>query len=367
LAPASHSTRDTAERAALIHREVFQLVALILAAVGAFLITRAVAATNREMTLRDAAEWYRRGQQAIDAGRVDEAIDSLSRATIRDRNDKRYLLALAHALTLKRDDEAARAVLLALARLAATRQDVTEALRFYHNALYAPLPAVQADERRRVRLELVQVLLTRDQPSRALSELLALSSDLPDDAATRLEVGQLFARAGDQTHALEQFQRALRRTPDDQPAVAAAGQAAFQLGNYALARTYLRRIPPGTGDIDRTRDVVNLVLSRDPLATRIRSAERRQRLVANFAFAQQRLDTCFESRKPGDDVAALQNEAKAFRGRLAKSAVLEQDMVEAGVDLIERLEQEIARHCAPPTALDQALALIGRAHGADVK
>ena len=43
-----------------------------------------------------------------------------------------------------------------------------------------------------------------------------------------VEVGQLFASAGDNGHALDQFQRALRLAPDSGDALAGAGQAAFQ-------------------------------------------------------------------------------------------------------------------------------------------
>ena len=70
---------------------------------------------------------------------------------------------------------------------------------------------------------------------------MALSTDLPDDAAAHVEVGQLFATAGDSGHALDQFQRALRLAPRSGAALAGAGQAAFQLGDYLLARTYLRQ------------------------------------------------------------------------------------------------------------------------------
>jgi tetratricopeptide (TPR) repeat protein len=379
LALGSHPTNDTAARSALIHREIFQLCALILVAIAAFLVTRAVAASNRDMSLRDAAEWYRRGQQAIAMGKVDDAIDALRRATVRDRYDKRYLLALSQALALKRDDEAARGVLLTLresapedpdinvqlARLAAARQDVTEALRFYHNALYAPWPAEQADARRRVRFELIRFLLTHDQISRALSELLALSTDLPDDVPLRLEVAQLFAKAGDHGHALDQFQRVLHLAPESGEALAGAGQAAFQLGEYRLARTYLRRAPAEAAEVTKTREVVDLVLSNDPLANRLGSAERRRRLAADFSYARQRLDTCIERRsggQPSNDVLAIQSEAQALEKQLKPPAILEQDTVETGVDLVDRIERLVTQSCGPPTALDQALLLIGRQH-----
>ena len=148
MTSASDTTNDNAKRAASIHREILQLSVLFLIAVVTFFLTRALAANNRDMSLRDAAEWFRRGQGAIAAGKLDEAIDAFRRAAVRNRTDKTYVLALARALALNHAGEAARAALLTLrdsapedadvnlelARLAAERQDVTEALRFYHNA-----------------------------------------------------------------------------------------------------------------------------------------------------------------------------------------------------------------------------------------
>jgi predicted transcriptional regulator len=197
---ARHSPDDAEGRASIIHREVLQLGMLIVVAVSAFLVTRAVAESNHDTSLRDAAEWYRRGQGQIEGGRVDDAIDSIRRATVRARNDKRYALALAQALALNGEHDAARGALLVLresapedpdinlqlARIAAGQPNVTEALRFYHSALYAPWPVEQADARRRIRFELVRFLLNHDQASRALAELLAINTDLPDDSGLRV-------------------------------------------------------------------------------------------------------------------------------------------------------------------------------------
>lgn len=378
--PPSHTLDSTA---ALVHREFLQLGILIVIAIAAFFLTRAVAASNRDMSLQDAAEWYRRGQQALDAGRVDDAVEAFRRATARSRTDKNYLLALARALTLDHDDEEARSVLLTLresapedaeinlelARLVADRQDVTEALRFYHNALYAPWPAELTDARRRVRVELIRFLLAHNQSGRALSELLAVSTDLPDQAAAHLQVAQLFAQAGDQNHALDQFQRALRLSPDHGMALAGAGQSAFQLGRYALARTYLRRAPADQDNVT-TREVVERVLSSDPLANRIGSTERRRRLISDLNYARQRLATCFAGRAGGqttDDELALQHEADAFKARLPPSAALDQDTIEGGVDLLDRIASHVIQACGSPTPFDRALVLIGRQHGSDTR
>ena len=115
---------------------------------------------------------------------------------------------------------------------------------------------------------------------------------------------------------------------------------------------------------------MNLILSNDPLANRLGSTERRRRLKANFSYAQQRWDTCLEQRSGGQSTSAelaLQREARAFEDQLKPPGILEQDTVETGVDLIDRIEQQVVQRCGPPTALDRALALIGRQHGADAR
>ena len=37
------------------------------------------------------------------------------------------------------------------------------------------------------------------------------------------------------------------------------------------------------------------------------------------------------------------------------------------MDIMTRIERHVAKRCGPPTALDQALILIGRQHGADAR
>jgi Flp pilus assembly protein TadD len=374
---------DIAEGTALIHREIGQLSVLILIAAAAFFATRSIAASNRTMSLRDAADWYQRGQQALGQGQTTDAIEAFRRTTVRNRNDKTYTLALAQALMRNGDDEAARGVLqalrdslpedpeinLQLGRLAARQDDVTEAARFYHNALYAPWPADRTEERRAVRVELVRLLVAHNQSGRALAELQALAADLPDEPSAHVQIGTLFADAGDEAHALDQFQRALRLAPADGAALAGAGLSAFRLGRYTLARTYLRRAPVSVGDVAATRDLVESVLSNDPLASRLGPMERRRRLVADLEYARQRWSECLAARADTrSDDAGLQRETDQFLDRLKKpTSVLDQDMSEAGVDLVDRLARNIVKDCETPAARDRALALIGRQHTGDAK
>jgi tetratricopeptide (TPR) repeat protein len=370
--------QTTDARDKLIHREMLQLVVLIGAASAAFFVTRAIAANNQEMNLRDAAEWYQRGERQLAAGDADRAIDSFQRATAKNRNEKQYVLALARALASTRHEDAARRALLELrelapedpdvnlqlARLAAARQDVTEAIRYYHNALYAAWPIDEATGRRQVRLELIRFLLSHDQRSRAESELVALSTDLPNDAAAHVEAGQLFVSAGDNGRALEQFQRAVRLAPDNGAALAGAGQAAFQLGDYGLAQKYLGTAPDSVPGVTESREFVELVLSNDPLAPRIGTTARRRRLTDDLNRATQRLAACLEAGgPPAVDQITLRDEATAMERQLARSRMVEEDTIEAGLELISRIERAMMNRCAPSTPLDRAMILIAQHYG----
>ena len=374
------SSRTSAERAALIHREVVQLVILVSVAVVAFFVTRSVATNNRDLSMRNAAEWYHRGALLAGAGRLDEAVDAFRRATVRNRTNRSYLLALSRALAQKRDYDSARSILLTvrdsepedaeinldLARLAAARQDVTEALRFFRDALYAPWPVSQEERRRAVRVELIRFLLAHDQPSRAQSELLAAAADMPNNATHHIELAELFGRAGDDRKALVHFQQALRLEPQNDAALAGAGKAAFAIGEYVLAQRYLREVPSEA--VRDIRDIVDLVVSRDPSAARIGARERHRRLESNLSYVEQRLADCL-SQRGGQRLSAAeqerQNELQAFGRRFRRSVTLDQDTIEMGIDLIDGVERAAVRLCGSATADDRALLLIARQHGAE--
>jgi thioredoxin-like negative regulator of GroEL len=363
----------------LVRRQGLQLAVLIGIVIAAFFATRALAANNRTMTLHDAAEWYRRGQDELAAGHVARAADDFRRATVRDRMKPQYTLALAHALALDGDTEAARNALVALrnaapedrdvnlelARLAAATGDITAALRYYHNALYAPWPFDADETRRRVRLELIRLLIAANANDRAQSELFILSSDLPNDTAHHIEAARLFTDTGDHVHALEQYRRALQLDADNIDALVGAGQAAFQLGDYRLTQSYLQKVSKDRTDIRPTSELVDLLLGSDPWAPRIGSAERRRRLVADFADVEQRLEECATARagtsSPVDP--GLLVDARTFDQQLQSQPVVEQETLESAFDLIDRIERDALRACSPPSTLDKALAIIASQHG----
>ena len=371
-------------RLRLVHREVLLLAVLAGIAVAAFVFTRAVAAGNERMRRQDAASWYDAGMRDLTGGRPDAALAALRRAVSKDQGNKRYQVALAAALAMAHQDESARQVLVGLrdaapedagintelARLEARQGDLVEARRHYQNALNAVWSAEQSDVRRALRVELIHLLLDHDEKSRALSEVLLLSANLPDTPAAHVEAGRLFLDAGDPRHALDQFAQALALEPQQAPALTGAGEAAFALGDYGRAHGYLAAAPHDAGRVAELHALADLVLANDPLALRLSEEERTRRLLGDVQQAAQRVAACLTTMPAGAPERAglesVQREALALASTLTLRAIrASPDAIETGVELFDRMEQRTQRGCAPVTPRDRALRLIGRLHGID--
>lgn len=220
-----------------------------------------------------------------------------------------------------------------------------------------------------MRLELVDFLLMHGERARALSELLVMTANLPEARTVHVQVGTRLLRAGDSSRALDHFTRVLREEPDHPDALAGAGAAAFELGDYARARRYLNAAPdsdPRTVDL---REVTGLVLAADPLEARIGAAERRKRADAAVQRAMEVLDVCLAA-APGDRSDALEalhaelrTFASTFAARIRRDP---RDVSEEGLELAYRVQASVEQACGPATApLDRAILLIGRRHGLD--
>jgi tetratricopeptide (TPR) repeat protein len=220
-----------------------------------------------------------------------------------------------------------------------------------------------------VRIELIEFLLAHQERARALSELLALTANLPPDRALQTRVGAMFLTAGDPRLALDHFERAIELDPKNVRALAGAGEAAFQLADYGRTLRYLNAAPVEEPRLQQLREVAGLVLDGDPLAPRLPAGERRRRLSAGLQQAVQRLETC-SSRSSGEAAArsleSLHKEVEDFQSELARARRGQdsRDAIDHGVDLLYRVERAAAQSCPlPPAPLDRALLLIGRRHG----
>jgi len=367
-----------------VHREIVLVTLLVAIASAAFVVTRAVAAGNQRLRLADAAAWYARGEDELSSGHLDAAIDALRRATARNPQSRAYQLGLAKALAAGGQQEAAERVLanlresspedpsvnLELARLSASRGDVPASLRFYQSVLNALSNADRVDERRAIRLELIRFLLERQQPSRALSELLILTVNLPDDPHWQVRVGQLYLDAGDPKRALDLFSKALGHEPRDADALAGAGEAAFETGDYSRARRYLTASSVRSDQAAERRVLSELVLASDPLAKGLALDERRRRLTGDLGQAGRRLDECLSGlasqSESGRELRTIRNEVADFASTSTPLHAAEaRDRIESGAEIVDRAERASEKACGEGSPADRALLLVGRLHRLD--
>lgn len=366
-----------------VHREVVILAVLVGITVAAFLVTRAFAASNEALRLQDGRAWYTLGERALQEGDLETALAALRRATAKNPDEPTYRLALAHALTAGQQDEAARQLLLGLrqeqpedaetnlqlARLEVRRGDRTAVGRYYQTAIVGLWRAEQRPTQRQVRIEFIEFLLNHGERDRALSELLVLEASLPDDAPSQLAAGKMLLATGDARRAADHFARVLRLAPNDQVALAGAGEASFLLNDYARARRYLNALSEDTERTRELRTLTELVFGSDPLAPRLLMSERRRRLADGLTQAIRRLETC-QTRTTSErldgrvDLESLLVNARELDATLsARSRPTTSDQIEAGFDVVLRGERLADRACGSSEPLDRALLLIARRHG----
>jgi tetratricopeptide (TPR) repeat protein len=380
-------------------------VILALLAVLAIVFFLAVTGLSRVYHAQQASlgdRWFNRGAADLRLRRFDQAVIEFRAALLYSRDNYDYQLNLAEALLGMGRTGEARAYLenlwdrepenglvsLELARIAAQGADTDQALRYFHNAIYATWPGDQAVQRRQVRLELIEYLLKIDAKAAAQSELIALAANLGDDPSAHVHAGDLFVRAQDYEHALSQYHLSLSADHRNLAALAGAGRAAFELGRYDVAQRYLQAVvaanPRDTASADRLK-TTELVLKMDPFRRKIPAAQRNRIVIEAFSAASNRLEACSSGRAaaagsaagapgtgstanamaapPSTSQASLTDAWTKIKPQITPQGLRKNpDLVEAAMDLAFRIERETSANCGTPTGRDLALLLIAKLH-----
>jgi tetratricopeptide (TPR) repeat protein len=182
-----------------------------------------------------------------------------------------------------------------LARIAAGKGDTRTALRYYHNAIYATWPGDAESQRVATRWELIKYLLNIKALAQAQSELIGLGAEVGDNPMQQLSLGQYFLKVQDGEHALASFRLCLRANPRNQAALAGAGEAEFDLGDYGRAQHFLSQAlaeNPADRDSASLAEVTEQVVQLDPFRPEISDAERDQAVLSAFQIAGERLKAC---------------------------------------------------------------------------
>ncbi|HMD32818.1 MAG TPA: tetratricopeptide repeat protein [Candidatus Acidoferrales bacterium] len=329
-----------------------------------------------------ADEWVRNAQADLAAGDPNQALDALRNALVYSKDNREYQLRLAQTLVAANRDDEARPYLLSLwehepgnadvnlelARLAARRGDVAEALRYYHGSIYGQWDSNVVEQRRNTRLELIRYLTAHALKQQALSEIIALAANLPPDAALQAMAGNLFLEQGSFDRALARFREALRLDPKSVRALLGAGHASFEAGNFSDAEGYLERaihLAPRDEQAAAQLEISRAVLSLDPYVHGLSAGARAQRALRDFALAQARLAGCIP---PPGSAAAVRLADLAQRSAAIKTKVnpgalqRDMDLFDSAGELALDVETAVAQACGPGSTEDQALALIAKYH-----
>lgn len=328
-----------------------------------------------------ADRWSTRGVDDLKAARYGSAVVDFRTALLYERDSYTYQLNLAEALLGEHRSDEAYAYLinlwdrqpenglvnLELARIEAARSHSENALRYYHDAIYAVWPDNQEAASQNARLELIHYLLRTGDVAQADSELIALAANLGANAGDHKRAGQLFLQAQDNQRALDQFRLALEHHRHDVEAMAGAGHAAFRLGQYSLAQRYLRQaVAAGDKQSESQLNVAQLVLSMDPFRTHFNAAQRRRIAMNAFAAAGDRLKACSAPRPfsiPANELSNLTENWTKLKPQVDdRDLRRDPDTVNTAMSLVFNIERETSGMCGTATDTDNALLLIAKLH-----
>jgi tetratricopeptide (TPR) repeat protein len=384
-------------------REAVSLALLAGLAVVLFLGVTALSRLYHAQQESLGNRWFNRGVVDLKAQHFDRAVIEFRAALVYARDDYAYQLNLAEALLgMQRTPEAYAYLInlwerepddglvnLELARIEAQRGQTQQALRYYHNAIYAtwvdnasgdtsasntseatsidPASKTTVDEetqRRAARLELIEFLLKINARTQAESELIALQENAGDDPAEQAHVGDLFLRAQDYEHALAAYRASLKLSRRDPAALAGAGLAAFELGRYDMAREYLQAAVNANSNDAQSADrlkTAELVLRLDPFRAGISAAQQEQAVVEAFTVAGERLKSCTAAGgTPGAEADLAADWSKMKPQVTALGLRRNPDMAQKAMDLVFSAERQTAAGCGTPADADEALLLIAK-------
>lgn len=330
--------------------------------------------------------WFTRGVADLKVQHYELAVNEFRTALLYSRDDYSYQLQLAEALIgLKRTNEAYAYLInlwerepenglvnLELARIAAHRGETEQALRYYHNAIYAIWPGDQEVERRDVRWELIEYLLGINAKAQAQSELIALAANLGNEPSLHKRAGDFFLQAQDYEHALAEYRTSLKLDRHNPGALAGAGLAAFELGRYDMAERYLQADvsadPSDAQSADRLK-TAELVVRMDPFRRQLSVAQRNRIVIEAFAAAGERLKSCTAVGNSSPQVSSatsqpgLADDWAKMKPQITEPGLRrDPDLVEAAMNLVFDIERRTNTVCGSPTGADLALLLISKLH-----
>jgi Flp pilus assembly protein TadD len=272
--------------------QIRTFVLIFLSMAGLFVVDKFLARMEQSETRAEAARLFEEGRRFAAKGQNKQAIERFRAAVADSRDNREYRLALASALLKSGKTADAETVLsdilaeegtdgpanLEMARVLVQEQDYTKATSYYHRAIYGRWSA--GHDILPVRLELIDLLDRLGNKRDLLAELLPIQDQATSNPELQLRLAQLYLRAGSPMRGAEVFRKIVSDRPDSVEARAGLGEALFQAGSYAAARTQFHaamRLNPDDNNIRKRVALCDEILALDPSLRGLNSAERRRR------------------------------------------------------------------------------------------
>jgi|SRR5579863_5900457 len=284
--------------------------------------------------------------------------------------------ARSYLLNLLSESPGSGDVNLELARIAAHNNSMADAMRYYQGAIYGEWDSDPIAMRWKVRQELCDFLLSRGAVKQAAPEVIALQENTPAGDLARLRIlAQLLQRTQQWNRALDVDRTLLAADRNDQESLAGAGQAAYQLGQYATAMEYFDQLPRERReqpDVASLFEMAGRILAVDPFSSGLPAEVRTQRVTNALALAQTRAEACarqtgqsLEQTPPQTDLQHLYQQAKDLQQDWAPRYLQRfPDRLDAAMAYVFAVENAAATACGDPQGDDRALWLLGRSRSA---
>jgi tetratricopeptide (TPR) repeat protein len=362
---------------------LFSLILLALL----FVITAALARTYHASEEGLASEWFQKGNTDLANGKPALALEDFRNSLSYGPGNRNVQLRLAEALLADARYTEARSYLVNLwdetpgsgevnvdlAHVSMQTGDVYQTIRYFRGAILGSWELGPALQRRKVRLELCEFLLSHRLLDDAQAEIAGLAADTPAGDGILLDQnGYLFLRAGEPGKALAEFEAALQINPRQSQWLADAGQVAFENGDYLKAETYFSRSyrENPSDNIHASLVLVRDVLGNDPFLAGLSDEEQTRRTWRDFELGLERLGSCTAKRtdgsssaQPPSDLQLLNTDAQDLKKRVnLRSLGGNPQLRNEAMEFIARIEDSTSRICGLATGLDQALMLIEKRH-----
>jgi tetratricopeptide (TPR) repeat protein len=352
---------------------LLRTLSLSLAAIAAFfLIDTVLSRTERAESRAAAARAYEAGMRLMKQGQSLDAVGQFDEAISLARDNPAYPLARAQALLaaghlpeaeatladLLQNNATAGAPNLAMARVLAKEGKFTDAVSYYHRAIYGRWISDPTRNRVQARSELVDFLMANHSTDGLLAELLPLEQEAPGDLATQKQLALAFTEAGSPARGAELFRDILRRESQDPDAHAGLGEAEFARGNYRAARVNFEaalRLRPADEASRQRLDLSNQVLAVDPAQRGLSREEQYQRSLKILELTVASATSCLASPISATTRDLIDSANKGLKQRIHPAQDLE--AMEKNMQLAERIWQIRRIECkgVNPTAVDLVL------------